>query len=317
MYSNAAAVLRPDINTFVEEARMNANLFIGDKVLPPFPSPTRGGQYPKFTDSVSDLRKDDTKKRSRGTSYPRVTRAYISDNFLCEDRGLEEVIDDTDAADLSRFFDVETQTALRVMQQVMIRQELAVVSALINTTNFASTAAAVAYTQANIATIDLPQDVFNAIDVGLASGRMFNTIAMSAQVFNRVSRSTLLQNLVRGKRSTDSMVPLSEADIASAFGLENCFVGRAAYDSAKKGQTASAGFIWPNTHIWVGEVKTGAFENGGAGRIIQWSEDASSLFVTETYRAEQIRSDVVRVRQNVVEKISNNKAGHLIVTSYS
>lgn len=317
MYSNAAAVLRPDINTFVEEARLAPNLFIADKVLPAFPSPTRGGQYPKFTDSVSDLRKDDVKKRARGTSYPRVTRAYISDNFLCEDRGLEEVIDDTDAADLSRFFDVEVQTALRVQQQAMIRQEIAVAAKIFDPATFTATNSSTAWSVANLATMDVPGDLNGCLERITGFGIMANCLALSYPMFNLIRRSTLLQKYVRGVGVSDTTKPLSPQEIADAFELEMCLVGKAAYDTAKKGQTGSNSFIWSNTYVWVGQVKSGDFQNGGAGRIIQWSEDASSLFVTETYRDEKIRSDVVRVRQNVVEKISNSKAGQLLTTQYS
>jgi hypothetical protein len=47
-----------------------------------------------------------------------------------------------------------------------------------------------------------------------------------------------------------------------------------------------------------------------------WEEDASSLFVVETYRDEPRRSDVIRVRQHTDEKVINENAGTLITTGY-
>lgn len=318
MYSNAAAVLRPDVNTFVEESAIDPQLFIGGMVLPEFSSPSgKTGQYPIFRAGLSELLNNDAALRARGDSYPRVVRAYDADNFTCEDRGLEEGIDDTDNKDLSRFFNVEVETARRVLQQVRIGHEIRVAAKINDTATFSSAAAAVAYTQANIATIDLPQDVENAKDQLALNGQYANSIVMSAQVYNRVSRSTLLQNYIRGNRPTDSTKRLSPQEIADAFLLQNCFIGRVAYNTAKKGKAASTSFVWGNTYIWVGVVGAGMFENGGAGRTIVWSEDASSMFVTETYRDEEVRSDIIRVRQNTSEKISNAKAGYLITTSYS
>jgi hypothetical protein len=56
---------------------------------------------------------------------------------------------------------------------------------------------AVAYTEGNIATIDLVRDVSGACSRLVNKGRQPNTIVMSNNVFERVSRSTLLRDYLR------------------------------------------------------------------------------------------------------------------------
>ena len=315
-YSNTAAVLRADIMGKVEEASPEMTDFIADQVLPVWPSPTKSGVYPIFRAGISDLLTDDATTRARGGSYQRVIRSYDNDNFTTLDRGLEEALDDTDVKDLERFFDLEAATAVRVTNQVKIGLEQRVSDAINTTANFTATAAQVAYTQANIATIDLPQDVLNALDRLAQNGNMGNTIVMSASVWNRIRRSTLLQNYVRGSgKASDAPLNLSQDQVAQAFGLKQLLVSRAPKNTAKKPKF-TASFVWPNTYVWVGRTETGDLLNGGAGRTIVWREEGG-LFVVETYRNEETRSDIVRVRQHTVEKILNTKAGELITTSYS
>ena len=86
----------------------------------------------------------------------------------------------------------------------------------------------------------------------------------------------------------------------------------AAYDSSKKGQAASGSFVWSSSKAWIGNVQSGDFVAGGAGRTLTWTGDASDLFVVETYRDEARRSGVVRVRQHTSEKVVDGTAGELL-----
>ena len=316
-YSNTAAVLRADINGKVEEAAPNLSDFIGDKVMPEFSSPTKTGQYPVFKAGLSELLNDDVTTRARGGSYGKVIRAYTTDNFTCLDRGLEEAIDDTDEKDLSRFFNLEVSTAMRVMNQVRIGHERRVAAKIFDPAVFTATAASVAYTEANIATIAFPLDTLNLID--RVRGKGINGAlygVMSAPMWNRTRRSTLLQNYIRGTKSTDSTLNLSTKVVAEAFGLEDILVGRVPYNTAAKGKNFVSAFCWSNTYFWIGAVAGGELLDSGAGRSIVWNQEGG-LFVTETYRNEDIRSNMVRVRQNTIEKVVNGQAGELITTSYS
>lgn len=320
MYSNTAAVLRPDVQTKVEEAAQADQMFIGERVFPVFNSPTKNGQYPKFKLATGELLAHDNKPRAPGSAYQRLQRAYETDTYDCQDRGLEEPVDDSVSRDVARFFDAEVAAANLTYRNVRIGHEVRVAAALMAPATFTATAAAVAYTEANIATIAFHRDILAAADRLNAKGIVPNAVVMNNLVFNRTRRSTLAQNFIRGAgRATDSTQLLNAADLAASLGdigVNQVLVGRLSYNGAKKGQAFSATSVWGSTYIWVGRIEAGDFMNGGAGRSIVWTEEGG-LFVTETYRDEEIRSDVVRVRQNMVEKVIDASAGELITTSYS
>lgn len=317
--SDGAAVLRADVQTKVEEASSADQMFIGERVMPVFSSPEKTGEYPKFKLAKGELLNDDALARQPTGSYGRILRTYENDNFACVDRGLEELVDDTYQADVQRFFNAEVAAANQVYRQVRIGHEGRVAAALINAANFTATAAAVNYTEALIATINFVKDVVDAVGRLNDKGVIPNTIVLSKNVYNRVRRSTLFINYIRGAKSTDASVLANAADMAAVFsdeGIRQVLVGRMPKNSAKKGQAYVAAPIWADTHFWVGLVEGGDFMNGGAGRTVVWNKEGG-IFVTESYRDEERRSDVVRVRQNTAEKVVDGTAGELVTTSYS
>ena len=318
--SSAAAVLRADINVMLEEASEATNHLIGHRALPPFEVDEQDSQYPVFKKAKGELLNDDVTLRKPEAAYGRVHRTYENDTYSCKDRGLEEAIDDTYSKNVARYYDAEVTAAKHVMQQVMLGHEVRAAAAIMSTSNFgAATSAAVNYTEALIATINLPRDVFDACERLADNGESPNTIIMSSAVFNRVRRATLTQNFIRGNRPTDSTLNVTPSALSSAFaesGIEQVLVGRARTNSGKKGQSYSASSVWGNTYIWVGKVASGDFGNQGAGRTLVWNKEGG-LWVTETYREEAIRSDIVRVRQNTAEKIIDGSAGTLIETNFS
>jgi hypothetical protein len=312
------AILRGDLNTHVEEASNVDKLFIAGKVCPSFSVDLKNGQYPKFRISTGELLNPDVTLRRPTGAYGRVTREYDVDSYDTQDRGLEELIDDSQKSDVMRFFNSEVQAAKFVLRSMMISYEIRVANLLMNATNFNATGAIAAYTAANLAngTIDFVGDILNAILLMTNTGYIPNAIILSSAVYTRIRRSTILQNYLRGNRPSDSQQMITTSQIADAFQVANVYVGYMPKNTAKKNQAASLSGIWTNAYVWVGEIAEGDPYNGGGARSFVWNKEGG-LFVTETYRSEQQRSDVVRVRQHTVEKIIDANAGQLITTSYA
>lgn len=315
MYRNADAVIRPELNAVVEEAASADKYFIGTRVFPVYNSPRKTGEFMKITKSASEVQKKNITLRSQKGPYGRVDRTYEKDNFACVDRGLEELIDDSVAVELENFFSLEAVTSKLLLRSIMIDHEIRVAAEVFNTSNFDSTAATVAYTEANLATINFPLDIQNAIKLVKKRGEEVNTLVLNRNVFDRIRRSTLMASFLFGPLGGGQQI--TEDMLGKAFGIPNVLIADATYDSSNKGQTAAADYIWSSSYIWVGNVQGGDFSAGGAGRTIVWTGDANSLFVTETYRSEQNRSDVIRVRQHTDEKVISAPSGTLIATSYA
>jgi len=318
MNNATGAVVRTDLNTFVEEAANVDSLFIANRVFPEFSVDVKDGTYPKFTLSGgSELLDADVSERAPKGAYKRIDRTFTMDTYSTKDRGLEELIDDEEKRDNARFFDQEVVAAKLVLRRMKTAYEMRVAAALFDSGVFNATNPIADYTAANLAnnTIDPVGDILEAIDRLNGRGVAPNTMVISHQLFTRLRRSQKLQNFLRGNRATDVELSVKPSDIAAAFDLQEVMVGRAPKNIAKKGKATSATPIWSNAYFWVGDIQSGDPHAGGAGRTFVWNAEGG-LFVTETYRDDARRSDVVRVRQHTAEKVIDGTSGELVTTNY-
>ena len=319
-YIAGGSTIRADINQALVEAPNADTGLIGAEIFPLLPVAAKSGQYLKVQLAQADLLNNDSKARASGADYARVSRSFGTDTYDTVEFGLEELIDDAFKADADRFFDLEASSARYLLRQLKIGHEKRV-SDIINAaqTPFttADQSAISAYTNANLGNIDVAGDVAAARTELNKLGYEANTVIMSAPVFERIRRTTKLQNQFFGVVSDTKGRLLSEAEIAAALGVERVLVGRAAINSANKGKSYSGGFIVPNTYITVANVQGGQFTAGGVGRTLVWSADAPGGFVSESYRDEARRSNVLRVRMNTSEKVIDANAGVRITTSFA
>lgn len=320
MYSSSGATLRADLNIKVEEAFRADEFFIGHLAAPAMPVAARSGQYPKLTIANAELLNADATVRAPGTGYGRVTRAWDYDTYDCVDRGLEEAVDDTQRKDLRRFFDAEATAARLTLRRVRSSHEVRVAAMFGLTGGFSSTNAAVNYTAANLNTIDFPRDVIGAIGRIEDDGQMANTIIIPSKLLQRIERGAILKEWIRGTLKSAIDAPINAENIAASFssyGITRCLVGRGRVNVGKKGQKDIQP-AWSPASFWVGYINPNAVtpQDGGAAFTFVWN-DEGGLFVTETYREEEVRSDIVRVRQNTTEKIVDSTAGQLIQTNWT
>jgi len=319
-YTNSQATPRSDIYALAMQANADFNkLFIADKILPVKSEDVKRGIYMRAKLANAELLNGDALPREAGDAYQRVNRKYDTDTFDAVEYGLESIIDDAYEAEVERFMNIEATEASLLMKSLQISYETRVAAAVMNASTFTATAAAVAYTEANLATINLPADVAAAKLRLLKKGIVPNAIIMSANVFYRIQRSTLMQNQIFGvvPKSAGQFTLPGEDDVARALGVDTLFVAKAAYNGNQKGQTYSGSFIWSDAYISVAQIQGGEYQAGGIGRTIQWSKDTTGLFTPETYRSDERRSNIMRVRQHVAEKIIDETAAELITTSYA
>lgn len=309
--------IRADIAQAVFEGLSNKNnLFIGTEVMPVFSSDVRSGAYLKLNLGDSEALNDDALKIAAGAGYPRTGRRFTSDSFDAIEYGLEEVLPDSNRRDLDRFFDTEVNIAAMLLRQIQVSHEARVASAAFAANGLTAISASAAYTDANITSFDVPGDVAQAKLELAKYGVLANTLIMSMPVFERIRRSAKVQNQFFGIVPSDQSRLLSEGEVAAACGVDRVLVGRAPKNTAKKGQVYSGGFIWSNTYMALANTVGGDFSGGGFGRTIVWAADSPVPFVSETYRDEARRADVLRVRQNSAEKVIDGSSIIRITTGY-
>lgn len=314
----SSTTIRADIAQAVYEGRNNKqNLFIGTEVMPIYVADVRSGEYLKINLGDSEALNDDATKIAPGAAYPRVSRKFASDTYNTTEYGLEETLPDATSRDLARFLDVEVAVADMLLSQIQIGHEARVATATFAANGLTAISASAAYTEANLASFNLPGDVAEAKLALAKFGTLPNTLVMSAPVFERVRRSTKVQNQFFGVVPSDQSRLLSEAEVAAACGVDRVLVGRAPRNTAKKGQAYAGGFIWNDTYIALANTSGGEFAAGGFGRTILWGADSPVPFVAETYRDEARRSNVLRVRQHVSEKVIDGSSIIRITTGFA
>ncbi len=321
-YSNGAAVFRGDISGVVEQAKDWEQSLIGLKVMPAVSTSVRAGQYPIFELANGNLLRNEVSARAPYGKFPRGTRSFTQGTFTTTEYGFEEAVDDTIAADMSRFFNAEVIAAKLALRKILIAHEVRVAAQVFSST-ITATNSGTAYTVANIATFDIADDVQLAIDRLLAKGYN-NTglkVVMSYPVWTRVRASTKFQNRLRGTGlSSDTILNASLQAAAEVFGVDEVCIGRAAIDSSLEGKAFSSSNVWSNASVFVGKVGAGGSPEtmlgGGFGFTLNWSE-YGPLTAVSSYRDESIKSNIVRAAQHTAEKIVDVSSAEIVTTQYS
>ena len=316
----SGATIRADISQALIEAPQADVGLIGSQLLPLQNVDAKAGTYLKVQLAAGELLSNNALNRESGSNYSRGIRSFASANFATSEFGLEELLPDDASADLNRFFSYESETAKFLLRQLKLSHEKRVndvVWASSTPFTIADQSPAVNYTQALVATCDIARDVATAKLALAQYGYEANCVAMSANVFELIRRSTLLQNQFFGVISSTGARLLSEAEIAAALGVTNLLVGRAAYNSAGKNKSYTGSFVVPDTKIIVGQVSGGEFTAGGIGRTLVWTGDAAGGFVSESYRDDARRSQVLRVRMNTDEVVIDPNAAVRITTNFA
>ena len=323
MYNNSTAVYRPDIQAFLQQAQGADKYFIAQKVLPVHNVDKQTGQYPRIKIGEGSLMRKDVSKRNPTGTYNEVTRKHSWDTFNLEDRGLKERIDDDKAAQMANFFDLEVTTGKLLTRNLSIDLEVNAAATLFDTSVFANSAAKVNYTETLKDTCDFPQDMNYALNQLILQGADVNAIVISNMLWQYIRRTKMLQNYLFGSEPTKKKL-IKAKDISEAFSEDNgraieVVIASAGMDSSNRAKdTPTLAPIWPNTHIWLGSIAGGDFNAGGVGRTLSWTQAVKSgLFQTETWRDEDRRGDMMRVRAYYNPKVIDETAGYLIVTNYS
>jgi len=294
-------------------------LLIADQVFPVKGEDVKRGIYMKAKLANAELLNADAKPRESGATYARVNRKFDVDTFDTLEYGLESVIDDSYEAEVVRFMNLEATEAAILDRSLRLSYEARVKALTFDTGTFTATAASTAYTVANLATMDIANDVDLARGRLLKKGIIPNAVILGYDVFQRARRSALLQNQVYGvvPRAAGQKALPGVQDIAQALGVEHLLIGQAPKNSNTKGQAYSGAFIWTTDYVAVANVQGGEYQAGGVGRTIQWTKDTTGLITPETYRDDTRRSNILRTRMNTAEKVIDETSLELITTSYA
>ena len=322
MFQNTSADLRADILQVVEEAPDRNKGLICLQLLPKQNVKTREGLYPRFTPKDTGLFQARSEQRAPGGRYPRTTRSYTYDRYTTADWGLEEAIDDTEKADLIRYFDMETTTAQFLRDEVYRTHEIKVAEKLLvegnpeaaTPTGFHTMDATSEYTEAGLSSLYFAKDVEDVMNYMEGKGYVPNTVVITRSMLNMINRSPkMISYFYPVAAGTGEPRPITMDDIKRKFGFENLLVPTARYDTSKKRGTVTRTQIWSDNYIVFAQVAGGDFKNGGLGRTLAWDEfSGDRLWNSMSYREEQTKSDILRCSAYFGEHVVDYNAAVLL-----
>ena len=314
--STSLSTLRPDLAGSFMEFDLDANRqgFIFSQVLPAISPQKQSGTFGKIP--VEQLLKERETARAPGAGYARSGFTFTKDTFACEEHGAEEPVDDREATMYADYFDAEQIAAMRARHAVMINAEKRVAAAVFNATTWTS------YTTTITHEWDDPPNAVPIADVEAAvqsvwdqSGIWPNAMIINRKVFRNLRLVDEIQELIKYQGFMDVRPgTITVQAMAQVFDLDFLIVAGSARDSAVEGQDTSIAPVWSDEYAMVCKIATTSdIREPCIGRMFHWSEDGSELMgLIESYREEQVRSDIIRCRHDVDEKILFVEAGHLL-----
>jgi hypothetical protein len=144
-------------------------------------------------------------------------------------------------------------------------------------------------------------------------GMLPTHLALPLTVFRNVLVSTELKNYLQytSPHLLQGMEGQRQA-LSNYLGVEVIVLG-APYDSAKEGQSASLANIWGTEYAMLFVKQDSAdLRSPGLGSTFVWTSDSPENVNVESYREEQTRSNIIRVRHHCVETILSANCGYLL-----
>ncbi len=317
--STSLATLRPDLADSLMEfdLAMDQRGYISNRAFPVVDVLSQAGVFGKIP--LEQLLQQRDTKRAPGAGYNRGKFTFTTGSYTCVEYGAEEPVDDREAEMYAEYFDAEVISTARAYNAVLRAQEERVAASVFNTTTWTGASLTTAITHEW-------DDAINCVpltDVEAAvqkiydnSGLWANALIINQKVFRNLRNSDQVVERIQSAGAGDPTKPtdVTVEMLAQVFDLPYILVAGGSKNNAIEGQSASPVQIWSGEYAMVCKIATGAdFREPCIGRTFHWSADGSAIGGSiESYREEQTRSNIIRVRHDVDEVVLYAEAGHLL-----
>lgn len=301
--SSSLATHRPDLAASIEsfDLMMDAEGFVGQRVMPVVDVQSQAGTFGKIP--LAQLLQNRETRRSPGAGYNRGQFTFAPATYSTEEHGVEEPVDDREAAMYRNYFDAEVISTMRAQRAILENQEKRVAALVFNSSTYTPTSITNEWDDyANATPITDVETKVQAIYA--ASGLWPNAMVINRKVFRNLRNCAQIVDRLKYQGFVDVRAEnISAQALAALFDIPNVLVAGGTKNTANEGATASISQIWSDEYCWIGRVATTQdVREPCVGRIFHWAADGSeSRGLVETYREEQTRSNIIRVRHDVDE----------------
>jgi hypothetical protein len=248
-------------------------------------------------------------RREINSGYKRASYKMETDTYKCFENGLEEVIDDRLRKIAGNKLNLEIDTTEFVTQLVALAAEKRVVDIVTNSSLITqyTTLTSAAKTQFNDYTNSDPIGVIQTgkATINAAIGRDPNKLVLGKEVFDKLVNHPAL--LDRIKYSQTGIV--TAALMAVVFGVDEVLVAESLYNTVKKNQTASLSRLWGKKALLCYSEPTPGLKKISLGYTYEFSPRQTMA----PFRDENNIGDVIRVKEDIDEKLMSADCGYLIV----
>lgn len=310
-YSGTHATPRMDLGVAMNEYDFAGINYIGPQVLPIFPTPKKAGTFSVIT--RESMLRGGNLERAAGSGYNIDDFQGEDLSYACKEYGTTQLIDDSQRAMYASDFDCDLVAAQVARNKLMRAEEIRCAAAIFNTTTWTG---ATLYTNTGTVwttgTTDVCADVNNAKEkVRVLTGMLPNTLIMNSVTFNALlNNDDLMGRIQYTQRATQDVLAQF---MAAWLGVERILVGNAVRNSADEGLTFTSANVWSSLYAMVAVLpRTQSLAEPCVGRTMLWTDDSPSIVTVEQYRIEERRSDGIRMRQHVQEKVFDASFAHLM-----
>lgn len=318
--SSSLATLRPDIadSLMTFDGAMSRQGFIGHRVLPVFEVGKPTGTFGKIP--LAQLLQNRDVERAPGSGYSRGSFKFETQTYAARERGAEEPVDDREAQIYRDYFDAEMVAAERAMDVVLRNAEMRAADLIFHETDQSAISmfADVTNEWDDFTNATPITDVETAVRaVWAKSGLWPNALVINRHVFRNLRQcAQIIARIESGGAGVSSKQADITADmLARCFDLEEVIVGGEPKNTAGEGQTATVSKIWSDEYAAVCRIakRPRDIREPSIGRTFHYAGDGSAVNGTvENYRDETVRSNIIRVRHDVEEKVYYREAEYLL-----
>ena len=308
----SGTTIRPDLAVAVSEYGMELNSqFMATKVLPVANTIAQSSSFGKLPiENITD--ESGNGKRAPSAGYSRQESQVENDNYTCEEYGFEEPVDDGEAKRIGRYIEAEKSAAMTSEFRLRRAQEVRAAALLFSASNFAGHTGSVT-TEWNNSGNPINDISDTILTIKKAVGGAFVgeiCVAFSEDVRKNIIKNATVQALLgggtgAGKNKRVSTQNVNDAELAQLLGVDQIF-----YSCAQN----SGSDVWDDEYalVFIRNTSQNLKESVQLGRTFLWIEDCPENAHVESYREDQTRSNIVRCRQYVDEKVFNYAAGYLL-----
>jgi hypothetical protein len=302
---------RPDLGMAFEEFDLLASQkgFIGQQVLPIMSVALQTANFSKI--KVKSLLTERNTLRAPGGGYSRQDWEFEQDSYATKEYGAEEVLDDRERAIYRYTIDFERIASMRAMDAILRDYEKRVAAAVFNAVTFTPVPVTTEWSKTNSTPV---ADVLaNTTTFKGQMGRLPNALIISDKVLRNLQLNEEIIDRLKYS-GVDDPKKVTLQMLAALFNLDKIIVPNAMRNSANPGQAAAFADIWDDEYAMLCVIATSQdLKEPCLGRTFHFTGDGSSESGTfETYRYEPNRSDIMRCRHDVQEKILYTAAGLLM-----